>query len=131
MKISKVVAERSTCNRAQVGCVLVRDKHILSTGYNASPSKIAHCDDSGHIMRSTHCVATVHAEANAIIQCALHGISTKDATVYVTHFPCLSCIKMLINACIFKIVYDNEYRIDEIALTMLAECGIIVERIEL
>jgi len=113
MKIAHDVAARSTCDRAFVGAVLVRDKRILTTGFNGSPVSMPHCDEIGHLMVEGHCVRTIHAEANAIIQAALHGVSSKGATCYVTHFPCLVCAKMLINAGIVRIVYDNEYRIDE------------------
>ena len=112
MKIARDVAARSTCDRADVGAVLVREKRILTTGFNGSPSGQPHCDEAGHLMVDGHCVRTIHAEANAIIQAALHGVSSKGATVYVTHFPCLSCAKMLINAGIVRVVYATQYRID-------------------
>jgi dCMP deaminase len=119
MQIAQVVATRSTCDRAHVGAVLVKDKRILSTGFNGSGIGLPHCDEIGHLMVDGHCVRTVHAEANAIIQAALHGVSTKGATCYVNYFPCLLCTKMLINAGIIRIVYDEEYRIDDNALEML------------
>ncbi len=112
MKIARDVAARSTCDRADVGAVLVREKRILTTGFNGSPSGQPHCDEAGHLMVDGHCVRTIHAEANAIIQAALHGVSSKGATVYVTHFPCLSCAKMLINAGIVRVVYATQYRVD-------------------
>lgn len=111
LQIADRVATRSTCNRANVGAVLVRDKRILTTGYNGSPSGLSHCDEDGHLMERGHCIRTIHAEANAIIQAALHGISTKGATCYVTHYPCLNCAKMLINAGVVKIVYHHGYRV--------------------
>jgi dCMP deaminase len=88
MKIAEDVALRSTCDRAQVGAVLVREKHIISTGYNGSPAGLEHCDDVGHLMVDGHCVRTVHAEVNAIIQAAVFGLATRDSVCYVTHFPC-------------------------------------------
>lgn len=124
MTIARDVAARSTCDRADVGAVLVRDKRILTTGFNGSPSGQPHCDEAGHLMVDGHCVRTIHAEANAIIQAALHGVSSKGATVYVTHFPCLSCTKMLINAGIVRIVYATQYRVDENALSFLALAGV-------
>ena len=128
MKIAEDVAVRSTCDRAQVGAVLVKDKHIISTGYNGSPAGLEHCDDVGHLMIDGHCVRTVHAEVNAIIQAAVFGLTTKEAVCYVTHFPCLNCTKMLINARISKLVYLNSYRVDPIALEFLEEAGVSMEQ---
>jgi dCMP deaminase len=124
MKIAEDAATRSTCDRALVGAVLVRDKNIIATGYNGSPRGLEHCDDIGHLMVDGHCVRTVHAEGNSIIQAAVHGVSTQDATCYVTHFPCLICSKHLINAGIKRIVYRESYRKDEIAVQMLGEAGV-------
>lgn len=109
MDIAFTVAQRSTCDRAHVGAVLVRDRRILTTGYNGAPAGLAHCDEIGHLMIDGHCVRTLHAEQNAIIQAALHGVSTQDATAYVTHQPCLTCAKMLINAGIRCVVYAGNY----------------------
>ncbi len=126
MKIAEDVALRSTCDRAQVGAVLVREKHIISTGYNGSPAGLEHCDDVGHLMIDGHCVRTVHAEVNAIIQAAVFGLATRDSVCYVTHFPCLNCTKMLINARIARLVYREPYRIDPIALQFLQQAGVQV-----
>ena len=98
MKIAYAVSERSTCDRAMVGCVLVMEKRILTTGFNGSPMGQDHCDEVGHLIVDGHCVRTIHAETNAIIQAALHGVSTRGATCYVTHLPCINCTKALINA---------------------------------
>jgi len=130
INIALAVAERSTCDRAQVGAVLVRDKRILTTGFNGSPSGLPHCDTAGHLLVDGHCVRTIHAETNAIIQAALHGVSTKDATCYVTHFPCINCTKTLINAGITEIVYLNDYRIDDNALQFLNTVGVVLKQIE-
>ena len=119
MKIAYAVSERSTCDRAFVGCVLVLEKRILTTGFNGSPMGQPHCDEEGHLMVDGHCIRTIHAETNAIIQAALHGVSTRGSTCYVTHFPCIQCAKMLINAGVVRIVYDQEYRIDENTLEFL------------
>lgn len=119
MKIAAAVSERSTCDRAMVGCVLVLEKRILTTGFNGSPSGQPHCDEVGHLMVDGHCVRTIHAETNAIIQAALHGVSTKGCTCYVTHFPCINCAKVLINAGIVRLVYDVDYRKDPISLAFL------------
>ncbi|MEJ2511437.1 MAG: cytidine/deoxycytidylate deaminase family protein [Anaerolineales bacterium] len=130
INIALAVAERSTCDRAFVGAVLVRDKRILTTGFNGSPSGLPHCDTAGHLLVDGHCVRTIHAETNAIIQAALHGVSTKDATCYVTHFPCINCTKTLINAGITEIIYLNDYRIDENALQFINSVGVALKQIE-
>ena len=113
LDIAKAVSTRATCNRAHVGAVIVKDKTILSTGYNGSPSGCPHCDDDGHMMRTIgdkqSCVATVHAEANAIAQAAKKGIATEMSTIYCTHNPCFECTKLLINAGIREIIYENYY----------------------
>ena len=119
MKIATAVAERSTCDRAMVGCVLVLEKRILTTGFNGSPTGQPHCDEEGHLMVDGHCVRTIHAETNAIIQAALHGVSTRGCTCYVTHFPCINCSKELINAGITRLVYCEDYRKDPNALEFL------------
>ena len=129
LNIAKVVATRSTCPRRAVGAVLVRDRQILSTGYNGSPRGLAHCSDEGCLMRDGHCVRASHAEMNAIAQAALHGVQVKGASLYCTDKPCLICSKILINAGIEKIVYVREYP-DEIADAMLCEAGIQVVRYE-
>ena len=129
LKIAYAVSERSTCDRAFVGAVLVRDKRILTSGFNGSPAGQDHCDEAGHLMVEGHCVRTIHAETNAIIQAALHGVSTKDSTCYVTHFPCINCTKALINAGVERIVFSEAYRKDENALKFLMAAGIeVVQR---
>ncbi len=125
MNIAKIVSERSTCDRAYVGCVLVnKDNRIVSTGYNGSISGNPQCDEVGHTMRDGHCIATIHAEMNALLYCAKEGISVKDSVCYVTHFPCLNCTKALIQAGISKIYYENGYRIDDYAVKLLKSNGI-------
>ena len=113
LKIAAVVAERSTCCRKQVGAVLVRDRRILSTGYAGSIRGQPHCIDVGcNIDPNTHgCKATVHAEVNAILSAALHGISTDQSTLYCTLSPCADCFKMLVNAGVQWIFYTEQYRI--------------------
>lgn len=127
MALAFEVAKRSTCNRAEVGAILVRDKRILMTGYNGSPAGLPHCHEAGCLMRDGHCQRTTHAEANAVIQAALHGVSTAGATLYVTHQPCLTCAKMLINAGIVRAVYGGEYP-DALAWRFLEEAGVRLER---
>jgi len=123
MNIAHEVACRSTCNRAQVGAVIVKDKRILTTGYNGSPRGLAHCTEAGCLMDNGHCVRTLHAEQNAIIQAALHGVSTRGSDIYVTHQPCFLCAKMIINAGIVRIVYDKEYP-DDRSRSFLQEAGV-------
>jgi len=126
MKIAYAVSERSTCDRAFVGCVLVLDKRILTTGFNGSPAGQPHCDEIGHLLVEGHCVRTIHAETNAIIQAALHGVCTRGSTCYVTHFPCINCTKVLINAGICRLIYNVPYRIDENSLEFLRAANVEV-----
>ncbi len=123
MNIALEVAKRSTCERAQVGAVIVREKRILTTGYNGSPRGLPHCLEVGCLMDNGHCVRTLHAEQNAIIQAALHGVITEAATIYVTHQPCFNCAKTIINAGISEIVYAKEYQ-DDRSLDFLSQAGI-------
>ena len=110
MNIARVVASRSTCDRKQVGSVIVRDKTILSTGYNGSIRGLPHCAEIGHMIENDHCVATIHAEENAIIQAAKNGVMIDQASVYVTASPCWSCFKSIANAGLRRIVYGEFYR---------------------
>ncbi len=130
MKIAYAVSERSTCDRAFVGSVLVLEKRILTTGFNGSPAGQPHCDEIGHLLVDGHCVSTIHAETNAIIQAALHGVSTRGATCYVTHFPCINCTKALINAGIVRLVYNIAYRMDENALDFLNTANIEITNLD-
>lgn len=114
MNIATAVATRSTCARKHVGAVVVRDKVILSTGYNGSLRGMPHCDEVGHMMEDGHCVRTIHAEANAIVQAATHGTRIEGATIYVTASPCWSCFKMIANAGLKKIVFGEFYRDERI-----------------
>lgn len=119
MEITQMVASRSTCDRAFVGCVLVnKDHRIVSTGYNGSVAGNPHCLDVGHTMRDGHCIATIHAEMNALLYCAREGIPVKGCIAYVTHFPCLNCTKALIQAGIVAIYYLYDYRVDPYALEL-------------
>lgn len=110
MSIAQVVATRSTCPRKYVGAVIVKNRTILSTGYNGSIRGMPHCSDVGHMMEDGHCVATVHAEANAIIQAAKNGVVIDAATVYVTASPCWNCFKQIANAGIVRICFGEFYR---------------------
>ncbi|ADH59972.1 CMP/dCMP deaminase zinc-binding protein [Thermoanaerobacter mathranii subsp. mathranii str. A3] len=137
MQIVDVVKTRSTCLRRQVGAILVVDKHIISTGYNGPPTGLAHCEETGCLRdqlgipsgeRPELCRG-VHAEQNAIIQAALHGVSTKGATLYVNASPCVMCAKMLINTGVKRIVYEEEYP-DELAFRLLKEANVDLVKIE-
>jgi dCMP deaminase len=110
MNIAKEVATRSTCDRKHVGAVIVRGKTILSTGYNGSIKGLDHCDDIGHEMENTHCIRTIHAEANAIVQAARHGIRIEDSEIFVTASPCYDCFKMIANVGINKVYFGEFYR---------------------
>ncbi len=123
MRIARVVATRSTCDRKHVGAVIVRDKTILSTGYNGSIRGLPHCDEVGHLMENGHCVRTVHAEANAIVQAARNGVRIEGAEIYVTASPCWNCFKLLANAGIRRIYYGEFYR-DERILDFARQLGI-------
>jgi dCMP deaminase len=126
VKIAKDVASRATCLRRHVGAVIVKDKRILTTGYNGAPMGLAHCDDVGCHMVNGHCVRCLHAEQNAIIQGALFGVSTAGATIYCTDQPCTMCAKMIVNAGIVRIVAARHYP-DEYALEVIREAGILLE----
>ena len=123
MNIAKVVSSRSTCDRKFVGAVIVRDKTILSTGYNGSIRKLEHCDEVGHMMENDHCVATVHAEANAILQAAKNGVCIDGATIYTTASPCWPCFKLIANAGLRRICYGEFYR-DERIFSIAAQIGL-------
>ncbi len=114
MGIAREVASRATCDRKRVGAVIVRDRCILATGYNGSIRGSEHCDEGGHMMEDGHCVRTIHAEANAIIQAARHGTSIDTADIYITASPCWPCFKMLANAGIQRIVFGEFYRDERI-----------------
>jgi dCMP deaminase len=114
MNIAHVVASRSTCDRKFVGAVIVRDKTILSTGYNGSIRKLSHCDEAGHMMENGHCVGTIHAEANAIIQAAKNGVCIDGASIYTTASPCWVCFKLIANSGLKRICFGEFYRDERI-----------------
>jgi len=127
MKIATVVAERGTCDRKQVGCVIIGEsKSILSTGYNGSIKGLPHCDEVGHMMEDGHCIRTIHAEANAIAQAAANGTRLQNSTLYVTASPCWLCFKMLSNAGVKRVVYGEFYR-DERIFEAAKAAGIQIE----
>jgi dCMP deaminase len=136
MDIVDLVARRSTCRRRRVGAVLVRDRRLLSTGYNGAPSGLRHCLDIGCLREQLNVPSGerhelcrgLHAEQNAIIQAAYHGVSVKDAALYCTNHPCIICAKMIINAGIRGVIFREGYR-DKLAEEILQEAGISVSQL--
>jgi len=134
LKIAQIVSERSTCLRRKVGAVVVKEKRILATGYNGAPSGIKHCEETGCLREKLNIPSGerhelcrgLHAEQNAIIQAAYHGVSIKDSVLYITCHPCSVCAKMIINAGIKKIIISEGYP-DKLAEKMLKEAGIVVK----
>ena len=132
MQMAELTAQRSTCLRRHVGAVIVKDKHIIATGYNGAPRGIAHCDEKGGCLREKLGVPSgerhelcraLHAEQNAIIQAATLGQSIEGATIYITNQPCVICEKMIINAGIERILVKDGYP-DELSVEILAEAGL-------
>ncbi|TMA44969.1 MAG: dCMP deaminase [Deltaproteobacteria bacterium] len=138
LTITHQVAERSTCTRAKVGAVIVRDKNILATGYNGSPAGLPHCTELGCLIYTSrtptgeleeNCFRTIHAEINAIAQAAKNGASIRDADIYITHTPCIHCLKVLINTGIRRIFYERDYKTHTLA-DLLRYSGVHLERVE-
>jgi dCMP deaminase len=130
MQIARQVATRATCDRKHVGAVIVRDKNILATGYNGSIRGLAHCDEEGHMLEDGHCVRTIHAEANAVIQAAKNGARIEGGSIYVTASPCWGCFKMIANAGLVRIVYGEFYR-DQRIFDFAQQLGIELVKVEL
>lgn len=130
LKLAMLVSERATCPRMHCGCVIVKDKRILSTGYNGAIPGAEHCYDVGCYIVDNHCVRTIHAEMNAILQCAIHGVSAKGATAYVTNMPCTNCAKALIGAGIKEVVVFSDYH-DTLAEEFFKIGGVELRRIEM
>ncbi|HLD62570.1 MAG TPA: cytidine/deoxycytidylate deaminase family protein [Candidatus Norongarragalinales archaeon] len=144
VKIAEMVAQRATCPRKRLGSVIVKEKRIIATGYNGSPPGQPHCDEVGcktiptHVVVEgkdvvkDHCVRTLHAEQNAIIQCALHGVSCEGATIYLTINPCYLCAKMIVASGIKRVVYKGDYfhddKLDHDAMDLFAGAGVQVEK---
>lgn len=131
MAQSHLLALRSTCTRLMVGATIVREKRIIAGGYNGSVSGSVHCIDEGCYVIDGHCVRTVHAEANALLQCAKFGVPTKNADIYVTHFPCLQCAKQLIQSGIKNVYYAEDYRNHSYAIQLFEEAGVKTKKVEL
>jgi len=129
MAQSHLLALRSTCTRLAVGATIVRDKRIIAAGYNGSISGGDHCIDLGCYVVDNHCIRTIHAEMNALLQCSKYGTSTQDAELYVTHFPCLQCTKAIIQAGIKTIYYAEDYKNHTYALELLDQSGVQVMKV--
>lgn len=136
LRISDVVADRATCDRGESGCVIAKDKRILTTGYVGAPSGLPHCSEVGHEIKevtdmngstSKHCVRTTHAEQNAIVQAAKMGISIDGATLYCKMTPCYTCAKMIINAGIQRVVCRKDYHASEKTKEIFKEANVELE----
>lgn len=130
LKVAMLVSERATCPRMHCGCVLVKDRQILSTGYNGSIPGDDHCEESGCMIVDNHCVRTIHAEMNAILQCSSHGISTNNSIAYVTNMPCTNCAKALITAGIKQVVIFSDYH-DTLAEQFFQKANIKIKRLKM
>jgi dCMP deaminase len=128
LKLAMLASERATCPRMHCGCVLVKDKNVIATGYNGSIPGDDHCEDAGCLLVDNHCVRTVHAEMNALIQAARRGNAVNGATAYVTNMPCTTCSKSLITAGVKRVVIFSDYH-DTMAETFFEKAGVVIERI--
>jgi len=140
MTITRQVAERSTCLRAHIGAVIVRDKNILATGYNGSPAGAPHCTEVGCLIYKSqtpageieeNCFRTIHAEINAIAQAAKNGAAIRGADIYITHTPCIHCFKVLVNTGISRICYETEYKRHTLEPWLLYTPHVRLERVAL
>ena len=136
LEMADAASKRATCNRGKSGCVIVRDKQVLATGYVGSPAGLPHCDDVGHLLKklmdddgkvSEHCLRTVHSEQNAICQAARRGISIDGATIYTRMTPCRTCAMLLINCGIKRVVCERKYQLAAETEQMFAEAGVQLE----
>ena len=136
LELADAASKRATCDRGRSGCVIVRDKQVLVTGYVGSPTGLPHCDDVGHLIRkitdengetNEHCLRTVHSEQNAICQAAKRGISIAGATIYTRMTPCRTCAMLLINCGIERVVCERKYHQGDESESMLAEAGVTLE----
>jgi dCMP deaminase len=125
MNLAREASTRSTCPRKAVGAIVVRDKAVLATGYNGSLRGLPHCTEVGCLMENDHCVRTVHAEANALLQAARHGVAIDGADIYITASPCWSCFKLIVNAGIRRVLYGEFYR-DARIVEFAAQAGVLL-----
>lgn len=130
MAQSHLLALRSTCERLSVGATIVRDKRIIAGGYNGSIAGDEHCIDTGCYVVDNHCIRTVHAEINALLQCAKFGVPTSNAEIYVTHFPCVSCTKAIIQAGIKKVYYAIDYKNHPYAIELFKKANVDVQKVD-
>lgn len=130
LKLAMLASERSTCPRMHVGCVLVKDKFVLATGYNGSLPGLPHCDDVGCLIVDNHCVRTNHAEINALTQAATHGVNLKGSTAYITNMSCTTCAKALIAAGIKRVVVFSDYH-DTLATKFYTESGVEIVKLKM
>lgn len=126
-----LIAQRSTCTRLMVGAVIVRNNRIIASGYNGSVADGTHCIDDGCYVVDNHCIRTVHAEANALLQCARFGIPSENTELYITHYPCIHCCKQLIQAGVKKVYYANDYRNHDLAIQLFKESNVNTEQVHL
>ena len=137
MRMADLVATRSTCLRRQVGAVIMKEKRVLTTGYNGAPKGLKHCAEVGCIRTQNNIESGtrhelcrgVHAEQNAVIQAAYFGASIKDASIYTTNFPCVMCAKILVNAGIIEVIYKDDY-VDPLSKDIMNESKVVVRRYE-
>ncbi len=127
LKLAMLASERSTCPRMHCGCVLVKDKHVIATGYNGSIPGDDHCEDVGCLVVENHCVRTVHAEINALVQAAKRGNAVEGATAYVTNMPCTTCAKALVIAGIKRVVIFSDFH-DTLATEFFAKAGVVIDK---
>ena len=130
LKLAMLASERSTCPRMHVGCVLVRDKFVLATGYNGSLPGLPHCEEVGCLIVDNHCVRTNHAEINALTQAATHGVNLKGSTAYITNMSCTTCAKALIAAGIKRVVVFSDYH-DTLATKFYTESGVEIVKLKI
>ncbi|WP_347862710.1 ComE operon protein 2 [Salimicrobium sp. PL1-032A] len=129
MAQANLLKSRSTCERLAVGAVIVRDKRMIAGGYNGSVTGGVHCIDEGCYVVDGHCIRTIHAEMNALLQCAKFGVATDGAEIYVTHFPCVHCTKAIIQAGIRSVYYSEDYKNHPYAIDILNQAGVHTEKV--
>mgnify|MGYP006086330913 CR=1 FL=1 len=139
VELMQTIGKRATCDRGRSGCIIVKDKQIISTGYVGSPAGLAHCDDVGHLMKKVvdddgtermHCMRTIHAEQNAICQAAKHGTSLQGATLYCKMEPCRVCAMLIISCGIIRVVSEKRYHAAQESRDMFKAAGVILDVIE-
>ena len=131
LAITEEISKDATCDRLNVGSVIVSNKSIISMGFNGAPSKLDHCDDVGHMIENNHCVRVVHSEANALLSAARNGNKVQGATLYCNYQPCWECFKLIINAGISKVVYKEIYKKEDSRVVEAAfKTGIVLFQVK-